>query len=350
MFNILFAVGVAVFFALVLPWAFRALPNENRQILASVPLTKDDNGTWHGLNLTYYGLMLALGSVVGVGLIFVLHASVGIPRLMSAAAVGMLLLVCVPMTKIIARVVEKKMHTFTVGGASFVGIVIAPVVLWATDALLAARLGAHLPIMPALSAVFIAYAVGEGIGRLGCISFGCCYGKPMEECSGPLVYLVGKRGLIFRGKTKKVSYEGGLEGREVFPVQPLTTVVFVATGIMGLICFIQSWFTAAFLVAMIGTQGWRAYSETLRADYRGGGAISAYQIMALIAIVYSSAIAFLLPPSAGVAPDLKAGLVAVWTPGMMAALQGLGIIIFLYTGRSMVTGSEMRFFVHQDRI
>ena len=43
-----------------------------------------------------------------------------------------------------------------------------------------------LPVLPTLAALAVGYAFGEGIGRLACISYGCCYGKPLRTC-GPRV-------------------------------------------------------------------------------------------------------------------------------------------------------------------
>ena len=40
-------------------WAFKCLPDERWQFLASVPILKDSSGRWHGLNFTYYGLLTA---------------------------------------------------------------------------------------------------------------------------------------------------------------------------------------------------------------------------------------------------------------------------------------------------
>ena len=33
-----------------------------------------------------------------------------------------------------------------------------------------------------LAALAIGYILGEGLGRLACLSFGCCYGKPLDQC------------------------------------------------------------------------------------------------------------------------------------------------------------------------
>src|SRR5262249_60218110 len=49
----------------LLIWGFYTLPNERWQILAAVPLVKDSNGNWRGLNLTYYGFFFAPAAALG---------------------------------------------------------------------------------------------------------------------------------------------------------------------------------------------------------------------------------------------------------------------------------------------
>jgi energy-converting hydrogenase Eha subunit A len=94
---------------------------------------------------------------------------------------------------------------------------------------------------------------------------------------------------------------------------------------------------------------WRFASEFIRADYRGGGRISAYQIMALAAIIYAIGICMLLdlPP---VATDISIGLRLLWSPGIILTCQVLWIGIFLFIGRSQVTGARISFHVRKDRI
>jgi phosphatidylserine decarboxylase len=91
----------------------------------------------------------------------------------------------------------------------------------------------------------------------------------------------------FSGRTKKISYESGLDGCEVVPVQALTTVICTAGGLVGMLLYLKGLHFAAFGLTMTVTQMWRAASENLRADYRGGGRMSAYQIMAVVAMPYS---------------------------------------------------------------
>jgi len=208
----------------------------------------------------------------------------------------------------------------------------------------------HIPVMPAYAAIAIAYAFGEGLGRMACISFGCCYGKPLSTGSNLLKRLFAGRGFVFFGSTKKIAYAGGLEAIEVIPIQAITAVFYSVCGLIAAGMFLLSHQTGAFLLATIATQGWRSFSETLRADYRGEGNISAYQIMGIVGVVYAIAAAYFLANEPVSQPDLTIGLKSLWNPAMILFLQGIWMTIFLYTGRSTVTGATLSFHVHHDRI
>jgi len=104
------------------------------------------------------------------------------------------------------------------------------------------------------------------------------------------------------------------------------------------------------LFATVTTQGWRSFSETLRADYRGEGKISAYQIMGMIGVLYALAVAYVLAGDSAGPLDLSAGMKSLWSPALILFLQGIWITIFLYTGRSTVTGATLSFHVNHDRI
>jgi hypothetical protein len=55
--NELFVLLLGFALSLVVFWACKRLPEERWQFLASVPIIKDSNGHWVGLNFTYYGLL-----------------------------------------------------------------------------------------------------------------------------------------------------------------------------------------------------------------------------------------------------------------------------------------------------
>jgi len=331
-------------------WGFTVLPGEKWQIIASAPSSRTGQGEWKGINFTWYGLLTANAYLVAVAVLLALLGAVGVPPLGTAILAATMLCCCVPASRLVARIVEKKAHTFTVGGAVFVGILITPPVITLINSTVGEMLAFHIPIIPACAAIGIAYAFGEGLGRMACISFGCCYGKPLAESSGLLRRLFTGRGFVFFGSTKKIAYAGGLEATEVIPIQAVTAVVYSACGLAAAALYLSSHYIGAFLLATIATQGWRSFSETMRADYRGEGRISAYQVMGVIGIVYAVGIAFLATPDLSLSPDLAAGLGSLWDPALILFLQGIWIAIFFYTGRSTVTGATLSFHVHHDRI
>lgn len=341
---------LAVALSCYLFWGIRTLPLERWQILAAVPVRKKSGEEWNGVNLTWYGLLTANAYVVAVAALFMLMGAVRVPLAGTAAMAVAMLSLCIPASRLVARVVEKKAHTFTVGGAVFVGVLMAPWIVLLVNRTLGVELGFYISPAAALAAFGIAYTFGEGLGRLACISFGCCYGKPLAEARPWLRGVFAGRCVTFYGKTRKIAYAGGMEGEKVLPVQALTAVIHVCCGYCAIFLFLHARFAGAFIVTMAVTQGWRVISETLRADYRGNGKVSAYQIMGVAGLLYGTATIFLSPAAHLSQPDFSGGIVAMWHPGAIIFLQALWLGIFLYTGRSTVTGATLSFHIHQERI
>ncbi|MDF1551585.1 MAG: prolipoprotein diacylglyceryl transferase [Deferrisomatales bacterium] len=331
----------------LLGWAFARLPREHWQIVATLPRRKGSNGTWEGLNLTYYGIFVATANALATALFLVLAEAAGVATGQALAAVVATFVVCLPAARLVARLVEKKANTFTVSGASSAGLVALPWILLGIDAL--DPRGASI-VFPCLAAVGVAYALGEGVGRLGCISFGCCYGKPLAGCHPRLQKLFAHAHFVFAGETKKVAYEGGLHGERVLPVQALTAVVCVATALVGAALFLTAAYGAAFFVCVAVTQAWRLASEALRSDHRGGGRISVYQFLSVLMVCYAGATVLLVPGGESGAPDILTGLGALWRPAPILFLQGLWVVIFLYMGRSTVTAATISLRVLTDRV
>ena len=183
-------------------WGFRVLPREEWQFLAVMPRRRLADGVWEGLNFTFYGIFNAVAHVLALILFIILTASVGVPILMSLATILVLMAFCLPASNLLARWIEKKPYNFTVSGAFFTGVIFAPVAIWLSHYLTAPA--SVLPLTPVYAAMAIAYAVGEGTGRLGCISFGCCYGKPLSVDSGWRSKIIRSLAFVFTGKTKKI--------------------------------------------------------------------------------------------------------------------------------------------------
>lgn len=350
MWNELFVAALGALFFAYLAWGFRRLPEEKWQIFATLPQRQDGTGTWQGLNFTYYGLFTSAAQFVSVAMIFLLFGAVGVTRAETILLSIVLLGACIPGSKIVALIVEKKSSVFSVGGAAFIGILLAPWAVLLSNATLGRLLGNEVPVLPALAAISIGYAFGEGLGRLACISFGCCYGKPLRD-SHPLVQqLFARWHFVFRGETKKIAYAGNLAGEKVVPIQAVTAVLYTGVGLAGMLLFLHGGYAAALLLTLAVTQLWRAFSETLRADWRGAGRFSVYQMLALLSVMYTAAVLAFLPAQTLAPASLLRGLETLWHPGMVLFLLGLWVATFLYYGRSLVTGSRLSLYVCHDRI
>jgi hypothetical protein len=353
MLDEIFVAVLALAAFLFFRWSFRHLPEEKWQFVASIPRIKKGDRRWQGLNLTYYGFFNATAYTAACMLVVILTTAAGMPLTLTLGIVSLVLAVCMPGSRLMARIVEKKKHTFSIGGASFLGIVLLPPILLGLRPLAVAIWDQPLPIMVYLATVSIAYAWGEGIGRLACISFGCCYGKPLSQVPPLLQKCFRHWHFIFFGKTRKISYADHLDGVEVVPIQAVTAVLYCLTALVSLYLYLKGHFTAAFLLSLSITQLWRFASEFLRADYRGQGRISAYQYMSLGAVAYGIAVAMGLAaagPPAAVTVQIAAGLRVLWEPSMLLVMQALWIAAFVYTGRSEVTGATIEFHVHQHRV
>ena len=121
-------------------------------------------------------------------------------------------------------------------------------------------------------------------------------------------------GFVFEGATKKASYEGGLAGRKTFPIQAITAVINVTIGLSAAELIVHRRFVAGYLVAVVGSQVWRFISETMRADHRGRGRVSAYQYMAIFSSLYAVAIASWFPIGAP-RPAARFGLAGALASG-----------------------------------
>src|SRR5208337_4804167 len=138
------------------------------------------------------------------------------------------------------------------------------------------------------------------IGRLACLSFGCCYGMPLRDAKPALARLFQRHNLVIHGSTKKAAY---------------------ASGLAGLVLFLLHDFRLAALIPVIASWGWRACSEWLRADYRGGSRISVYQVMAILSVLYLSIFLVLLPSSPAITPDLSSAFAQFFSAGIVLPLQ-----------------------------
>jgi hypothetical protein len=346
----IFVAGVAVFLAILFSWSFNTLTKEKWQIIGAIPVKKNPQGDWTGINLTYYGFFNAWACTLAAAIFFLLLGAVYVPLKIAVIFFIILMVVCMPAARIIAYLVEKKRYTFSIGGASFVGMIIAPWMVLIMTALFDSWAKSGIQVITVLAALAIAYAFGEGIGRLACISFGCCYGKPLAAVHPVLQKIFKHCNFVFNGHTRKIAYADGFTGIQVIPVQALTAVLYCSAGLTSLYVYVKSYFATAFIISMLVTQTWRFGSEFLRADYRGTSQISKYQLMAGLVVAYSVIIAFLFPASTATLTSITDGLKSLWQPSLIIFLQLLWIVVFIYTGKSQVTGAQVSFHVIKDRI
>jgi prolipoprotein diacylglyceryltransferase len=346
----IFVISFGFFLALLFRWSFNTLPKEKWQIIGAIPVNKTLQGDWNGINFTYYGFFNACACTLAAAIFLLLLGTLDIPLKITVVFFTILMAICMPAARIIAYLVEKKRYTFSIGGASFVGMIVAPWLIVILTTLFKSWAEAGIQVITVLAAISIAYAFGEGIGRLACISFGCCYGRPLATIHPLLQKIFKDFNFVFNGDTRKCVYADGLAGIQVIPIQALTAVLYCSAGLISLYIFLKSHFMAAFLICILVTQIWRLGSEFLRADYRGTSRISKYQLMACFTIVYSVALALLFRTNPDTLPSIASGLLGLWQPVVIILLQLLWIVVFVYTGKSDVTGAQISFHVNQERI
>ncbi|MBL0699733.1 MAG: prolipoprotein diacylglyceryl transferase [Desulfosarcina sp.] len=353
--DFVFIFCLAGLLILLFCWSFKFLPQERWQIFGTIPRNKRLDGTWNGVNFTYYGLLTANACILATMLLFLLLASAGMRTSIIFFVTAMVFSICVPASRLIARWVEDKPFTSSVGGAFFVGLLLIPFLLLLIQSLVEPYLmkswsGVQLPVMTVLAAIGIAYAFGEGIGRLACISFGCCYGKPVTELTPFWQKFMKRFCFIYYGSTKKISYADGLDGKRIVPVPAFTVLICCLTGLTGIALFLNDRQPEAFLLTVWITQIWRVVSEFLRADYRGNGKITKYQIMAAIGAIYAVGLTFIFRDAVATNCDIILGLTALWNPAIILLFQVLWLAIFFYSGKSKVTEAILSFHVIKKHI
>jgi len=326
--------------------SFRYLTRERWQIFAAVPLKRIEGTKWKGVNITYYGILTATGFVLGLCVFIIMAGSDPAGPAGMLVALLLLLLLFIPSAKIMAIIVEGKKHTFTVGGASFVMIIASPLAAAGVNSLA----GFTVNTAAFLASLLTAYAFGESFGRLACISFGCCYGRPVGSMPSFSKKIFSRMNFVFHGETKKISYHDHLNGVEVVPVQGITAVMYGITGIICLVLYFTGYTVESFFIALCITQLWRFFSEFLRADYRGNGKISAYQLMSLMTIPYFIVYYFFAGFETAYTSDISNGIYFLWNPLIIILLQIMWAGALLYTGRSSVTDSEIKFSVVKENI
>ncbi|NDD63805.1 MAG: prolipoprotein diacylglyceryl transferase [Acidobacteria bacterium] len=347
----LFIVVVGLSLALFYQWAFRVLPREQWQFLAAIPGRKGEDGSWVGTNLTGYGLFTALAIAIGVAMLMVLLAAAGVDGRATISLLVVILGLAIPAARLSAWLIEGKRHTFSVAGAVFIAGVTLPwlVALW--NRLPASVAGSSVPMVRFCAALVVAYSYGESIGRLACLSFGCCYGCRISSLPPRLARFFAPLAVVFRGETKKVAYAGNAAGLPLVPIQALTATVLGLIALLGTWLFLSGHDRSALFVTLTASQGWRFFSEFLRDDHRGGaGKVSAYQLLAVGLIIYLFIAVQLFHDPVRVRPDALVGVLYLWSPSRILSLGAIFLFSLHYFGLSEVTTSSIAFRVRHDRI
>ena len=344
----LFVFIIGIIFSIVYIFSFKQLPKEKYQFFAVRPYKKSYNQSfeqWDGINYTFYGLFNSISYSFAVATALFLLGSIGLHITQIIIITVLILSLCMPSSKIFAQIVEKKRHVFSVGAASFIGIIFTPWIVYLGNIFSQYIWEISYSKISVLAAITIAYTFGEGIGRLACISFGCCYGKSISDINSCFHRFISPFSMIFEGKTKKIAYESNLDGIRVIPIQAITTIIYTSWGLIALYLFLKGYYTISFILSIHITQIWRFISEFLRADYRGKGSVSVYQCMSLISCIYVIPIAYIFNDVNYFSnlPDIINGFKIIWKPEIIIFLQLIGILSFIYTGKSKVTESKVSF-------
>jgi hypothetical protein len=132
----------------------------------------------------------------------------------------------------------------------------------------------------------------------------------------------------------------------------VTMLVLSGAGLVSLLLYGAGRPVAAYLLATSSAGGWRIFSELFRNDYRGGGRLSAYQLMAGVSMLYGAAVAWLLSGAASSAQPVRllAGVASLWSPGILVSLGVVWIALLLYTGISSTTFARISFHLHRDKL
>lgn len=327
------------------------LPRERWQFFASIPVSKDTEGSWQAVNITWYGLILSTATIFAVVVYLIMLGAIGVPIEVSLSLMALLLLICVPAASLVARLVERKPATLTIGGAAFVGGIIAPFLILLLNRFAAPLFGTELPMAETLAACAVAFLFGEGLGRLACLSYGCCYGKPVVEYRGILRNIFEWSAVVYEGENKKIAYAAGLDGQKIVPIQLITMLVSSCAGVVTLVLYAEGKPLLAYLAATFFACFWRIFSEFFRNDYRGDGKISTYQVIAGFSVVYALGVfAFLPNETARLSVDLLRGTFSLWSPGILLVLFATWFGLVAFTGISSTTYSRVSFHLHRNRI
>jgi phosphatidylglycerol:prolipoprotein diacylglycerol transferase len=127
-----------------------------------------------GVSIGAWPLLVALGAVLGVGLLGLLASRYGVPVLSTLLLVGVACLVGLAG----AKVYYNLQSTERVGMLSFAGLCIQGFVIAAFATIIVGALLLRLPVALLLDLTTPGLMLGMMLGRVGCWRGGCCAGRP----------------------------------------------------------------------------------------------------------------------------------------------------------------------------
>ncbi|MCA1927018.1 MAG: prolipoprotein diacylglyceryl transferase [Calditerrivibrio sp.] len=344
MYEFLFLIFLGLILFLLSYFGIKKFPSERFQFLLAIPYKQISDGRWLSLNLTYYGLFNAIAYTLGSLVTTILLLSINIKIIQIFLIMLFTFIICIPSSKYVAYFIEKTKSGFTVGGAVFIGVLISPIAIIVSLYLTGFKDQSTSYIIPILTSLSIGYILGEGIGRIGCLSFGCCYGKSVDSLSDSfLKKIFGKWNTVYTGRLKKASYASNLCEQKTVPVQAMSIILYNTTGLISIILFIKGYYIFSLILVTFVSQLYRFFSEFLRADYRGEGKISAYQKMSIINVILITFYTIIFKSSLYPLAKISTGLLGVFNPVAMTIFAVLFLFTLIYTGISSVTYSITNF-------
>ncbi|MCX7987914.1 MAG: prolipoprotein diacylglyceryl transferase [Thermodesulfovibrio sp.] len=337
-----FLIIIILYLLATLSLLFFGLKNFHKddfQFLATIPYRRSENGTYQGINLTFYGLITAISCLLSTFLFISLLKIINFPEIGTYLILTLILVVGIPSSKILATIIEGRKNTLTIGGAVFISGLISLPITWLVLTYLDLSLDKFL--LPIITAISISYAFGEGIGRLACLSFGCCYGKPIDSFSflKNIDFLMVK----FSCETKKAVYDGKYKEIPLLNTQALTSIVYIILAISSLLLYLFSYIKLALILSLSLTQLFRFFVEFLRDDFRGNRKVSVYQVFAIILFLYGITIASIF----NVKYDIEFTKPIYYKSHDWMILFVVFILTFLNSGISKVTESNIKFLLKE---
>ena len=238
---------------------------------------------WLGhVTLYTYGVIMVAAFLVGLWVASRQGARLGLDRnrivdlgiyTLIAGLIGAKLMLLAVDWSYYSRHPRELMSLVQSAGVFYGGLALAvPVALW-----YARR--AKLPIWPTLDALAPAVAIGQSIGRLGCLAAGCCYGKP---CTLP--WAVTFRN-AWSGRTLGTPLDEPLHPTQIYESLATLAIFFLLVWLAPRRRFngqLAVVYLCAYAVARFVIEFWRG--DAVRGSVFGG-ALSTSQAIAIVALI-----------------------------------------------------------------